>query len=190
MSSNNETHDGNFIEYVTVLITEQLFGLALAVAAVLCWTWYPLRNARWLREHPSRSPVVWATAQGLVTLPVALIAYLGSLGHLALSAPDFPLPFGPTPLRFVLLMGAVGLFCSWLGTLCWNEASQRLPTVLVGPLIVFETLAGLLYAFMLRGIMPTMSTLLGVVCLVVGVLYVITGKPRHLPEKRVKAWLT
>ena len=87
-------------------------------------------------------------------------------------------------------MGAVGLFCSWLGTLCWNEASQRLPTVLVGPLIVFETLAGLLYAFMLRGIMPTMSTLLGVVCLVVGVLYVITGKPRHLPEKRVKAWLT
>ena len=170
--------------------TEQLFGLALAVAAVLCWTWYPLRNARWLREHPSRSPVVWATAQGLVTLPVALIAYLGSLGHLTLSAPDFPLPFGPTPLRFVLLMGAVGLFCSWLGTLCWNEASQRLPTVLVGPLIVFETLAGLLYAFMLRGIMPTMSTLLGVVCLVVGVLYVITGKPRHLPEKRVKAWLT
>ena len=170
--------------------TEQLFGLALAVAAVLCWTWYPLRNARWLREHPGRSPVVWATAQGLVTLPVALIAYLGSLGHLTLSAPDFPLPFGPTPLRFVLLMGAVGLFCSWLGTLCWNEASQRLPTVLVGPLIVFETLAGLLYAFMLRGIMPTMSTLLGVVCLVVGVLYVITGKPRHLPEKRVKAWLT
>ena len=31
--------------------TEQLLGLALAVGAVLCWTWYPLRNARWLREH-------------------------------------------------------------------------------------------------------------------------------------------
>ncbi|MGL6482525.1 DMT family transporter [Aeromonas caviae] len=170
--------------------TEQLLGLALAVGAVLCWTWYPLRNARWLREHPGRSPAVWATAQGLVTLPVALIAYLGSLGHLALSAPDFPLPFGPTPLRFVLLMGAVGLFCSWLGTLCWNEASQRLPTVLVGPLIVFETLAGLLYAFMLRGNMPPMSTLVGVVCLVAGVLYVITGKPQHLPEKPVKARLT
>jgi drug/metabolite transporter (DMT)-like permease len=77
--------------------TEQLLGLALAVGAVLCWTWYPLRNARRLREHPGRSPAVWATAQGLVTLPVALIAYLGSLGHLALSAPDFPLPFGPTP---------------------------------------------------------------------------------------------
>ena len=170
--------------------TDQLFGLALAVAAVLCWTWYPLRNARWLRAHPGRSPAVWATAQGLVTLPVALIAYLGSLGHLALSAPEFPLPFGPTPLRFVLLMGAVGLFCSWLGTLCWNEASQRLPTAMVGPLIVFETLAGLLYAFMLRGAMPPMSTLIGVVCLVAGVLYVLAGKPQPQPEKRAKARLT
>ncbi|MCK7493363.1 MAG: hypothetical protein MZW92_19665 [Comamonadaceae bacterium] len=25
-------------------------------------------------------------------------------------------------------MFAIGLFASWLGTLCWNEASQRLPT--------------------------------------------------------------
>ena len=44
--------------------TEQLIGIAPAVGAVLCWTWYPLRNARWLREHPGRSPAVWATAQG------------------------------------------------------------------------------------------------------------------------------
>jgi hypothetical protein len=35
-----------------------------------------------------------------------------------------------------------------------------------------------------------MSTLVGVVCLVAGVLYVITGKPQHLPEKPVKARLT
>ena len=40
-------------------------------------------------------------------------------------------------------MLAIGLFASWLGTLCWNEASQRLPTSLSGQLIVFETLAAL-----------------------------------------------
>jgi hypothetical protein len=48
-------------------------------------------------------------------------------------------------------MFAIGLFASWLGTLCWNEASQRLPTALVGQLIVFETLAALAYALLLRG---------------------------------------
>jgi hypothetical protein len=31
-----------------------------------------------------------------------------------------------------------------------------------------------------------MSTLVGVVCLVAGVLYVITGKPQHLPENPSK----
>ena len=41
------------------------------------------------------------------------------------------------------LMLVVALLCSWLGTLCWNEASQRLPTTLAGQLIVFESLAGL-----------------------------------------------
>jgi drug/metabolite transporter (DMT)-like permease len=44
-------------------------------------------------------------------------------------------------------MFAIGLFAVWLGTLCWNEASQRLPTALAGQLIVFETLSALAYAF-------------------------------------------
>ena len=29
-------------------------GGALAVGAVVCWTWYPIRNAEWLRAHPDR----------------------------------------------------------------------------------------------------------------------------------------
>ena len=40
-------------------------GALLALAAVACWTWYPLRNADWLRAHPDRSPRTWATAQGV-----------------------------------------------------------------------------------------------------------------------------
>src|SRR5687768_939347 len=47
-------------------------GALLAVGALACWTWYPIRNADWLRAHPDRSPRTWATAQGLATLPMAL----------------------------------------------------------------------------------------------------------------------
>ena len=36
-------------------------------------------------------------------------------------------------------MLAIAVLCSWVGALCWNIASQRLPTVILGPLIVFET---------------------------------------------------
>ena len=52
-------------------------------------------------------------------------------------------------------MFAIGLLSSWLGTLCWNEASQRLPPTLAGQLIVFETLSALAYAFALRGEWPS-----------------------------------
>lgn len=157
-----------------------LSGIGLAVMAMLCWTWYPLRNARWLREHPQKSAVTWATAQGVATLPLALIGYLLVNVQLHITRPDFPLPFGPQPGLFVALMIALGLFCSWLGALCWNEASQRLPTVLVGPLIVFETLAALAYTFLLRQSWPSTTVVCGVVALAAGVIMATRIKPEPI----------
>jgi drug/metabolite transporter (DMT)-like permease len=155
-----------------------LTGGLLALGAVVCWTWYPLRNADWLRAHPDRSPSAWATAQGLATLPPALAGFLLFWLVGVLQGSDFPVPLGPTPLYFVGLMLAVGVLASWLGTLCWNESSQRLPTSLAGQLIVFETLAALAYAFALRGQWPGPVTLLGIGLLVAGVLLGVRQRPQ------------
>jgi drug/metabolite transporter (DMT)-like permease len=153
--------------------TRYALGALLAIGAVACWTWYPIRNADWLRRHPDRSPRAWATAQGVATLPLALLG-LGGLWGWQLAAPgDFAMPLGPDPLRFVGLMLAMGLLASWLGTLCWNEASQRLPTTLAGQLIVFETLAALAYVFALRGRWPEPAVALGIVLLVAGVAWAV-----------------
>ena len=153
-------------------------GALLAVGAVACWTWYPLRNADWLRAHPDRNPRTWATAQGVATLPLAAARLCAAVaGHGGQLAPSSPMPFGPRPWFFVGLMFAIGLFASWLGTLCWNEASQRLPTTLAGQLIVFETLAALAYAFVLRGRMPEPLTLLGIALLVAGVVWAVRIRP-------------
>ena len=70
---------------------------ALAVVAVVCWTWYPLRNADWLRAHPDRSPRTWATAQGVATLPLALLGYASLWIGMLASGSDFAMPFGPRP---------------------------------------------------------------------------------------------
>ena len=169
-------------------------GALLALGALACWTWYPMRNADWLRAHPDRSPRAWATAQGVATLPLALLGYAlfwvwssamapaattagGALALALAPAVPFSMPFGPRPLVFVSLMVTIGLLSSWLGTLCWNEASQRLPTALVGQLIVFETLAALGYALLLRGSLPPWSTGLGVLLLVAGVSWALRIKP-------------
>ncbi|MDI9238031.1 DMT family transporter [Lysobacter sp. LF1] len=161
-------------------LTRYAQGALLALVAVACWTWYPLRNADWLRAHPDRSPRTWATAQGVATLPLALTGYallwsgMAALGH------DFPMPLGPRPWFFIGLMAVIGLFASWIGTLCWNAASQRLPTALVGQLIVFETLAALAYAYVLRGRMPEPLTLVGIGLLVCGVMWAVRVKPERV----------
>lgn len=147
-----------------------LSGAALAVCALACWTWYPLQNANWLRGHPDRMPRVWATAQGLATLPLALLGYAGFWLWAWATEQALPMPLGPRPLDFLGLMLAIAVFASWLGTLCWNAASQRLPTALAGQLIVFETLAALAYAFALRGQWPEPLTLAGIALLVLGVI--------------------
>jgi drug/metabolite transporter (DMT)-like permease len=78
-------------------------------------------------------------------------------------------------------MFAIGLLASWLGTLCWNEASQRLPPTLAGQLIVFETLAALTYAFALRSRLPSAEALLGVLLLVLGVAWAVRAQPVAQP---------
>ena len=158
-------------------LSRYALGGLLAVGAVACWTWYPIRNAEWLRAHPDRSPRGWATAQGLATLPLALLGYALTWVWSALSGNPFPMPFGPRVLDFLLLMFVIGLFASWLGTLCWNEASQRLPPTLSGQLIVFETLAALSYAFVLRGEGPRPETLAGIALLVAGVIRAMRSQP-------------
>ncbi len=163
-------------------------GALLALGAVACWTWYPIRNADWLRAHPDRPPSTWATAQGVATLPLALLGYAlwwawsALSGDRAMLTPvaGVMLPLGPRPEAFLGLMFTIGLFASWLGTLCWNEASQRLPTTMVGQLIVFETLSALAYAFMLRGTLPAAPTLIGVVLLVAGVVWALRVKATPL----------
>ncbi|MGK3362476.1 DMT family transporter [Citrobacter portucalensis] len=153
-------------------------GIALALVSVVCWAWYALRNARWLRENPDKHPMMWATAQALVTLPVSLVGYIAACLWLNGQTPDFALPFGPRPGVFIGLMIAIAVLCSWVGTLCWNVASQKLPTVILGPLIVFETLAGLLYTFILREEFPPLLTVSGIALLMVGVVIAVRAKPQ------------
>ena len=160
-------------------LSHYAIGTLFAVAALACWTWYPLRNADWLRAHPDRSPRHWATAQGLATLPLALLGYAALWAWTSLSDTPFSMPLGPRPLFFTGLMLAIGLLASWLGTLCWNEASQRLPTALAGQLIVFETVAALLYAFLLRDAWPSALTQLGIGLLLIGVLWGVRIKPER-----------
>lgn len=151
-------------------------GALLALGAVACWTWYPLRNAEWLRRHPAWPLRAWSTAQGLAMLPLALCSYAAL--WLGLRGGALPMPLGPRPLAFAAMCAMLGLCATWLGSVCWNQASRRLPVALAGQLMVFETLAALLYFFLLRGQWPAWMTLLGGALLVAGVVWAVRAASR------------
>lgn len=150
-------------------------GLVLAVIALACWTWYPIRNSRWLRARPPGLARAWATAQGLATLPLAAAVGLGwaliDLTWTGDTPASFAWPLGPRPALFVGLCVLLGLAASWLGTILWNKASQLLPAALLGQLIVFETLAALLYAFIWYQRPPSLGEAAGMILLVAGVSF-------------------
>lgn len=151
---------------------EHTVGLILALCALACWTWYPLRNSRWLRARGPGLARAWATAQGLATLPIALLAGIAyatwdSVG----SGRGYDWPLGSRPMLFIAVCLLLGLAASWLGTLLWNRASQLLPAALLGQLIVFETLAALLYAFIWYQRGPSLAEAAGIALLLAGVSF-------------------
>ncbi|ADV33707.1 putative membrane protein [Candidatus Blochmanniella vafra str. BVAF] len=166
----SELKSENLIEYNSL---EYIVGIILAVISVISWSWYALRNAHWLKTHPNNKPITWTNAQGIVTLPLSCFTYFIICLYSYYVKDEFILPLGPRPFFFILLMISIGLCCSWLGTFFWNKASQRLPTTLMGSLIVFETIAGLIYAFIHRWLWPSSLILIGIILLISGVLCIL-----------------
>ncbi len=54
----------------------------------------------------------------------------------------------------------------------------------LGPLIVFETLAGLLYTFLLRQSLPPLLTLSSILLLVLGVVSAVRARPENRCRSR------
>jgi len=144
-------------------------GGLLACVALIAWTWYPIKNSRHLQESSHISSAAWSTAQGLTTLPLALAGFLVLTLFQSSQSGTWVSPLGNHPARFCMIMSMTGLLGSWLGIQLWNFSSQRLPATLGGLLIVFETLAALLYAFIYRGQLPDWRIVTGAALLCAGV---------------------
>ena len=162
-------------------LTAYVMGAGLAVVANAAWTWYPIHNARWLKANPEHTSTTWASAQGIATLPMAVVGLSVSIAYLqATGDARFATSVcGPEPMKFWLLMLAIGFGASWLGTLLWNIASKNTPTALTGQLIVFETLAALGYAYLVYRRAPSLTEMAGISLLMLGVIVGVRALSRR-----------
>jgi len=140
------------------------WGIALAVASMASWTVYGLLNAAWLQRHTELNATDWANWLGVATGLGALLLWLIAGSDAA------TLKAQPDGMLFVWIALASGFGSSWLATILWNVASQRLSASLCGQLIVSETLFALLYSFVWDGRWPQATEWAAAALFVLGIL--------------------
>ncbi len=147
-------------------------GLACAAGALLCWTWYAVDNARYLKANAHFSSAEWSALYGLSSGVIALLIAVAALvfrhdevtgAAAAASGRDWGL--------FWICNALLALGASVVGNGLWNVASRRVPVTLSGQLILFETLFALLYGFVYRQAWPRALEAAAIALLVAGVLW-------------------
>jgi len=153
-------------------LAHTLLGVLCATGALLCWTWYALDNARYLKRNPHFSSGEWSALYGLASGVLALI--IGAVG-LAIWHGELLGAAGAASgrdwTRFWLVNTLLALGASVIGNQLWNIASRKVPVTLSGQLILFETLFALLYSFIYRHQGPRALELAAIVLLSAGVLW-------------------
>ncbi len=168
-------------EAFPVTALQRGLGVICAAGALICWSWYAVDNARYLKANSKFSSGQWATLYGLtsgaicVVIAIAMFATDSWSGMKAIAADgqtgSASLPVDWT--RFWMVNIAVSVGASLIGNHLWNIASRSVPVTLSGQLIVFETLFALLYGFVFDQRMPRALEWAAIALLMVGVAWAV-----------------
>lgn len=163
-----------------------LLGLFCAFIALVCWAWYAIENAQFLKENPQIASGDWSTLIGVTTL---FWVFMGAI-VIALFFSDLVVlekycSLDIAVLKFFIGCAVLGLVCTWLAAFLWNSASVSLPISLLGQLAVFETIFGLVYVYTLDGRLPSISEYVGISLFLTAVAYGIHASSRRVDLKEV-----
>lgn len=158
------------------------WGLALAFLSVAIWTWYPLTNASWLSNHKGFSAADWVIAQGLWLGPISIVPIL--------IFPNSAWPAGGIDAEFVFWILFLGIVSSWVGNCLWNAMSRRLPSLLIGQMLIFETLSAVAYSCIYHHSLLEPEAFAGVALMLAGISlsvfrigHVSAGNTKPQPQK-------
>ena len=144
----------------------KVVGLFGALAALGLWTWFAVRNARFMKRHPQWPPLQWAAVLGVAAAMSALLFFF--LIERENSVSVLLVSFGNPSL--LLWTGFMGIAGSWIASALWNYASRVLPGGALGMLLVFEAVFGLAFGFLYERRGPTISETVAIFGLVGGAL--------------------
>lgn len=136
------------------------------------WTWYGVKNAAFVQRHPQLSKTDMVSIMGVMTFVV--------IGSLSLALVDLPRILHHEQFGAYILWSAVlGVGSSWLGFWLWNICSRHCPPSIAGPLLVSETMFGLLYTFLWQQRLPKTTETAAIALFATGALLVVYAESRE-----------
>jgi drug/metabolite transporter (DMT)-like permease len=135
------------------------------------WTWYAVANSHFLAQHPQLSKTDMVSIMGLMTFAIlmAMAAVFVDVPHI-LHHPQFH--------EYIFWAAVLGIGSSWAGFWLWNMCSKNCPPTVSGPLLVSETMFGLIYTFIYQQRMPTPNEATAILLFALGALLVIYAESR------------
>lgn len=147
-------------------------GLICSFIALMSWSFYVVWNSRFLKNNSHVVSDDWATMQGVTTFFWSIVCGI-IYSAFYWNEMDVQKYFSGNEdsIRFLMGCGTLGLFCSWVGAFLWNKASIYLPVSLAGQLMIFETIFGVIFVYLLDQRLPPLMESAGILLLLGAVIY-------------------
>ena len=144
-------------------------GLISVFLALVLWTYFGIKNSRFMASHQEIKALDYSCLIGLFNLVCMLPAFWLSEGFSGLLGyPHF--------WSYVFWSAVLGLGASWIANIFWAYSAKICPPSIGGALIVSETIFGLLYSFIFERRLPHYNELIAIIVLIVGVILSIRSQ--------------
>lgn len=160
-------HAGSFSH----LMDHGLAAWLLPFGSLGLWTWYAVANSAFVARHPELSKTDMVSIMGLMTF-----AILMAMGAVMVDIPR--VLHHPQFGAYVFWTAVLGIGSSWAGFWFWNICSKNCPPTVSGPLLVSETMFGLIYTFIYQQRMPSPAEASAILMFALGALLVIYAESR------------
>lgn len=136
-------------------------GVLVLMAALAMWTWYSIANGNFLKERPWISMADYTSLMGLLCFAAMALVSVFML--------DLPALIRHESFNsFLFWTAIIGLGSTWGAYWLWNICTAYCPPNISGPLIVSETIFGILFTFIYEQRWPTGYEMVALVLFMVG----------------------